>query len=389
MIDCTGGAPPLAARSDGDADDLPDMTISDLDTPALLIDLDRMEANLDRAAEYAHAHGLKLRPHTKTHKSPIIGQMQLDRGAWGLTVAKVGEAEVMASGAVPDLLIAYPVWGDQKWARLTSVARRVPVTVSLDSVEVAEGLQRHALRASVEIAVLVETDLGMRRCGLAPGPQLVGLARKIDSMKSLRLDGLMFYPGHVNPATDRGAKAMDQLGQDLSGILDTFRRDGLPTDTVSGGSTPTLYDSHRILGLTEIRPGTYVFNDRSQVAAGACSWEDCAASILVTVVSTPRADSAIIDGGSKTFTSDSLRPFGGDGYGQVLGHPGIRFPRMSEEHGVLDLSNHRGRGLKIGQRLRVVPNHVCVAVNMHEWVHGIRGETVERSWPVEGRGKLQ
>ena len=365
------------------------MTIWELDTPALLIDMDRLEANLDRTARYASSHGLRLRPHTKTHKSPLVGRMQLDRGACGLTVAKVGEAEVMADDSVPNLLIAYPVWGDAKWARLVDVARRTPVTVALDSTEVAQGLKRHAARAGVGIGILVETDLGMRRCGLAPGKRLLELARAVTRMPPLRLEGLMFYPGHVNLATDEGEKALQRLGSDLTGILDDFRRDGLPTDTVSGGSTPTLYQSHRVPGVTELRPGTYAFNDRTQVAAGACGFEDCAATIMTTVVSTPRPDRAVIDGGSKTFTSDSMRPVGQDGFGQVVGMPGIRFARMSEEHGVLDLRGHEGPPLRIGDRLRVVPNHVCVAVNMHETAHGIRGDSVERSWAVEGRGKLQ
>ena len=365
------------------------MTIWDLDTPALLVDLDRMEANLDRAARYARSHGLRLRPHTKTHKSPLVGQMQLERGACGLTVAKVGEAEVMAGDAVPGLLVAYPVWGDSKWSRLVDVCRRVPVSVALDSAGVAQGLQRHANRAGVRIGILVEADLGMRRCGLPPGRRLLGLARAVAEMPPLRLEGLMFYPGHINPAAEGGAEALKRLASDLEGILDDFRRDGLPTGTVSGGSTPTLFHSHRVPGMTEIRPGTYVFNDRSQVAAGACGWEDCAASIMTTVVSTPRPDSAIIDGGSKTFTSDSMRPFGDEGFGRVLGMPGIRFHKMSEEHGVLDVHGHEGPPLRIGQRLRIVPNHVCVAVNMHEAAHGFRGETVERSWAVEGRGRLQ
>ena len=379
MIDCSND--PLGSLSN--------MTIWDLDTPALLIDMDRLEANLDRAARYATSHGLRLRPHTKTHKSPLIGQMQLARGATGLTVAKVGEAEVMAGNAIPDLLVAYPVWGDLKWARLVELSRRVPISVALDSVAVAEGLQQHARRAGATIGILVEADLGMRRCGLPPGRDLLELARAVARMPPLRLEGLMFYPGHINLAAEGGEQALNRLASDLASIVDDFRRDGLPAGTVSGGSTPTLFHSHRVPGLTEIRPGTYAFNDRSQVAAGACEWEDCAATVMTTVVSTPQPDRAVIDGGSKTFTSDSVRPFGEEGFGRVLEMPGIRFLKMSEEHGVLDLRRHEGPPLRIGQRLRLVPNHVCVAVNMHERAHGFRGETVERSWPVEGRGKLQ
>ena len=366
-----------------------EMTVRDLDTPALLIDLDRMEANLDRAASYAKMHGLHLRPHTKTHKSTLIGRMQLERGATGLTVAKVGEAEVMADRRVPNLLLAYPVWGEAKWERLVDVAKTVPVTVALDNLESAMGLQRHARRAGLELRILVEVDLGMRRCGLPPGKELVALARAIANMPPLRLEGVMFYPGHINPAAANGEQALAQLAADLDDVLSSFKADGLPTEVVSGGSTPTLYHSHRIPGLTEIRPGTYAFNDCTQVAMGACNWHDCAASIVTTIVSTPRPDAAIIDGGSKTFTSDPLRPSGKATFGRVLELPGTRFHRMNEEHGILDLSRHDGPPPRIGQQLRIVPNHICVTVNMHETAHGIRGESVELSWAVDGRGKLQ
>ena len=365
------------------------MTIWDLETPALLIDLERLQANLNRTAEYAAAHGLRLRPHTKTHKSPLIGRMQMDRGAVGLTVAKVGEAEVMAADDLPDLLVAYPVWGDAKWQRLTDVARTTSVTVALDSADVAQGLSRHAARAGLTLGILIEADLGMRRCGLPPGDDLRALGQSVTNLPSLQLQGLLFYPGHINLAEPKGAAALEQLSVDLETILADFRAAGLPTEVVSGGSTPTLFHSHRVRGLTEIRPGTYVFNDRMQVAMGACGWDDCAATILTTVVSTPRPAAAVIDGGSKTFTSDPLRPSGGAGFGRVVEAPQARFFKMSEEHGVLDLEAHEGPPLRIGDRLRIIPNHVCVAVNMHETAHGVRGETVELSWRVEGRGKLQ
>ena len=365
------------------------MDISSLDTPALLIDLARTEANLDRAAGYARQHGLRLRPHTKTHKSPFVGQMQLDRGAAGLTVAKVGEAEVMTSKSLPSLLLAYPIWGDAKWSRLVEVAKSTAVTVALDSAEAASGLARHARRAGITLGVLVEADLGMRRCGLLPGPGLVKLARAVDSLAGLRLEGLMFYPGHIGLAADEGERQIATLRSELRAVLDSFRADGLTTEVVSGGSTPTLFQSHRIEGMTEIRPGTYVFNDRMQVAAGACTWQDCAATVLVTVVSTPRPHTAVIDGGSKTFTSDPLRSGRDSGYGRVVGMPLVRFHTMSEEHGVLDLRAHDGPPPGIGRRLRIIPNHVCVTVNMHGTAYGLRGENVERQWPVAGRGKLQ
>ena len=364
------------------------MTIWDLDTPALLVDMDRMEANLDRAAEYAKENRLGLRPHTKTHKSTFVARMQLDRGACGLTVAKVGEAEIMAGTGTPNLLVAYPVWGDAKWKRLVELAKRVPVTVALDNMESASGLARHASRAGVEVGALAEVDLGMGRCGYPPGDRFRRFVRELSKVPSLRFEGLMFYPGNVDPVAPDGDDQLDRLGSELHDVLDGMEADGIPAQVVSGGSTPTLYSSEFIKGMTEIRPGTYVFNDRTQVAMGAGTWDDCAATILTTVVSTPRPHAAVIDGGSKTFTSDPVRPIG-KGCGRIQGRPEIKFKRMSEEHGVLDLRKHTGPSVRVGDRLRIIPNHVCVAVNMHEQVFGIRGERVETTWAVEARGKLQ
>ncbi len=365
------------------------MTIHDLDTPALLIDLDRTAANLDRAASYAAEHGLNLRPHTKTHKSPRVASMQLDRGADGLTVAKVGEAEIMARCGERGLLVAYPVWGERKWKRLAEIAMRIPVTVALDSLDCAQGLHRHASSAGARIGVLVEADLGMRRCGAPSDGAAAKLAQSISRLPALRLEGVLFYPGHVIPALPRGRSDLDELARQVERLLARFRRDGLPTGVVSGGSTPSLYHSHQLPGLTEIRPGTYVFNDCTQVAMGSCGWDDCAATVQVTVVSRPAADRAVIDGGSKTFTSEPLRPSGGTTYGRVLDLPGAEFRRMNEEHGMIDLRGCEGPRPRIGDRLRIVPNHVCVTVNMHELAHGVRGEAVEEWWPVEARGKIR
>ena len=363
-------------------------TIRDLETPALLVDLDRLEANLARTADYCAEHGLRLRPHAKTHKTPDIGRMQLDRGAAGLTVAKVGEAEVMAASGTPDMLVAYPVLGESKWRRLLEVAQRTALTVALDNAPAARGLSRHAAAGGVAIGILVEADVGMGRCGLAPGGGLVDLAREIAGMPGLRLDGLMFYPGHVNLAAPGGEAAFEKIGRDLERIYDDFRRAGLPLNTVSGGSTPTLFHSHRLPGLTEIRPGTYVFNDCMQVAMGACEWAQCAASVMTTVVSTPREGAAIVDGGSKTFSSDPARPAGSGLYGRVTDDPAAGFYKMSEEHGFLDVREAETK-IRIGDRLRIIPNHICTAVNMHERIYGVRGEAVEKVWKVEGRGKLQ
>jgi D-serine deaminase-like pyridoxal phosphate-dependent protein len=364
------------------------MRVPDIDTPALLVDLDVMERNLRRVADYTQRHGLRLRPHTKTHKSPRIGRRQLELGAAGLTVAKVGEAEVMLAAAPPDMLVAYPVIGRSKLERLMSVARRARVTVSLDSLFAAEQLSEAAQAAGVNVGVLAETDVGLGRVGVSPGTELLGLARGIERLAGLAFEGIAFYPGHIKDNGEQGRKALAALGNLIQSMLADFRREGIEARIVSGGSTPSLYHSHELPGLNEIRPGTYVYNDWNTVTSGACTPDDCAAVLLVTVVSTARPGQIIVDGGSKTFSSDRLTGSAESTFGHVVEAPQAVFHKMNEEHGYVDVGRC-GRKFEIGERLRIVPNHICVAVNLHERVYGIRNGEVEEVWEVAGRGKLQ
>jgi D-serine deaminase-like pyridoxal phosphate-dependent protein len=364
------------------------MHVSEIDTPALVVDLDIMERNLRRVAEYTSTHGLRLRPHTKTHKSPRIGRRQLDSGAAGLTVAKVSEAEVMLGAKPDDLLVAFPVIGRTKLERLMEVARKTRVTVALDSAVAARQLSEAARTAQVEVGVLAETDVGLGRVGVSPGEQLVALAQCIEKLPGLTLEGITFYPGQVKDLEAQGRAALAQVGELLAGILADFRSAGIAVKIVSGGSTPTLFHSHELAGLTEIRPGTYVYNDVNTVKSGGCAMEDCAASVLATVVSTAKAGQMIVDGGSKTFSSD--RPVSGAEvtFGHVVEAPGARFHKMNEEHGYVDIARAE-RQFAIGDRVHIIPNHICVAVNLHERMYGVRGDRVEEVWSVEGRGKLQ
>jgi D-serine deaminase-like pyridoxal phosphate-dependent protein len=364
------------------------MYVRELDTPALLIDLDVMERNLRRAADYARAHDLRLRPHTKTHKIPALARRPLEAGAAGITVAKVGEAEVMLAAEPPELLVAYPVIGRAKLERLVEVARRTRVTVALDSLQAARQLSDAARQGRVRFGVLAEMDAGLGRMGVAPGEELVQLVRGLVRLPYLTYEGIAFYPGHIKSLDNDGLRQIEALDELLQAALERLDREDLTPEIVSGGSTPTLYHSHRIRGLNEIRPGTYLFNDRNTWLAGACKLEDCAASILVTVVSTARPGQVIVDGGSKTFSSDRLTPVAEVSYGYVLEAPGAVFTRMNEEHGFVDV-RRAGLDLAVGDRLRILPNHICTAMNLHERVYGVRGERVETVWEVAGRGKLQ
>jgi D-serine deaminase-like pyridoxal phosphate-dependent protein len=359
--------------------------VEDLETPAIVIDLDIMERNLEAAASYARQHSLRLRPHTKTHKIPALGKRQLDLGAAGLTVAKVGEAEVMTRSGTPDLLVAFPVIGASKVARLLAVARERNVTVSLDSIEAANGLSEGAVAAGMEIGVLAEFDAGLHRVGIRP-ELLFELVEAIDRLPGLRLEGIAFYPGHIKKLDETASQEIAEAGRLLDQVLNRLR-ERFPIGIVSGGSTPALWRSHEFPGLNEIRPGTYIFNDLNTVLSGACTFEDCAARIHTTIISTAVPGQIVLDGGSKTFSSD--RPSAADEviYGQLDGYPDAKLFRLNEEHGWVRIPDNSQ--FRVGQRITVLPVHICVAVNLQDQVYGVRGGRVEEVWRVEARGKVQ
>lgn len=358
--------------------------IAELETPALVVDLERMGANLDRAAAYAHAHGISLRPHIKTHKSPLLASEQLARGAKGLTCATPHESEVM-SEVSDDLLVMYPPVGASRAHRLAELARRVKLTVALDSAIAVDDISRAALAAGSHVRVLVEMDAGMHRVGVASPADAVALARRVAAAPRLELGGIAFYPGHVRgPVAEHGAQ-LASLGTLIAETRSAFALAGLDLGVVSAGSTPTLWHSHQIPGVTEIRPGTYIFNDRTTSEIGACAPDDCALTVLATVVSTAVAGQAVIDAGAKALGREPMRG-GGEGFGALMDDPAVVVKSMSEEHGILDLSRSDWRP-RVGDRVRVVPNHVCIVVHLADVVYGIRDDAVSTSWPVAARGR--
>jgi D-serine deaminase-like pyridoxal phosphate-dependent protein len=331
------------------------MLISELETPAVIVDLDVMERNLSRMADYCRQHRLLLRPHTKSHKIPALAKLQLSSGAIGITVAKLGEAEVMLNAGITDILIAYPIVGDEKTTYLAKLAQQASISVALDSEEAARGISSAATRQGTRIGVLIEMDVGFGRCGLGNENDLLALAQTITTLPGLEFRGLMFFPGHFGVGPEQRSALRIQVNDFLNRSLETFARADLPLSIVSGGSTPTAYESSLFHGVNEVRPGMYIFNDRNTVGIDAASLEDCALSVIVTVVSTAVGGRAIVDGGSKTFSYDRYQAGDGRGYGLVKEDPVVEVERFSEEHGHLNVerSEHHSKSrLHDGQHAR-------------------------------------
>jgi D-serine deaminase-like pyridoxal phosphate-dependent protein len=358
-----------------------------LETPSLVVDLDRMEGNLDRVAQYAKKHGLSLRPHIKTHKSPLLAREQLERGAVGLTCATPFEAEVM-SAVCGDLLVMYPPVGPRRADRFARLAREVRLTVALDSETAARELSRAAQEAGGTVRVLVELDAGMHRVGVPALDDAVRLARLIDSLPKLAFEGIAFYPGHVRGPVKQQEQQLDELTRFVTRARQTFDSQGLALRVISAGSTPTLFETHRISGVTEFRPGTYIFNDRTTAEIGACEWDDCALTVLATVVSTAVAGQAVIDAGSKALGREPMRGGAAEGFGCVVDRRDVVVESMSEEHGILDLTASDWQP-RVGDQVRIIPNHVCIVVHLADVVYGVRNGAVASSWPVAARGRGQ
>ena len=351
------------------------MMFETLDTPCVLIDLARVEANLKRAQAYADARGLKLRPHIKTHKLTRFARRQVELGAVGITCQKLGEAEVMADAGIEDIFLPYNILGTSKLARLRALSERVRMSVTADSETTVRGLAATFRDAPRPLPVLVECDTGMGRCGVQSPGEALALARIIAAAPGLTFHGLMTYPA---------AGKVEANASWLAAAVDLLTRENLPPAVVSNGGTPDLWRAADVAVATEHRPGTYIYLDRSQVARGVGSLEDCALTVLATVVSRPTADRAVIDAGSKTLTSDTL---GMDGFGLALEYPDAIIRSLSEEHGVLDLSASAKKP-GIGERIRIVPNHACVVSNLFDKVALFGERAAIEMVPVSARGRV-
>lgn len=349
----------------------------DYGTPALVIDMDCVERNIARAQAICDAAGIANRPHIKTHKSPVLAKMQIAAGAKGITCQKLGEAEIMADAGIDDILISYNLIGDEKMARLGALQAKANVKVAADNPTVIDGLTQAAAISGSPLSVVVECDTGRKRAGVETPTEAIALARQIDGLKGLRFAGFMLYP------TETGwPDAQKFFDEALAGI----RAHGLDAEIVSTGGTPNLKNLGKLRGATEHRPGTYIYNDRMQVGYGAATWDDCALNVYSTVVSRAGPDRGILDAGSKTLTADT----GGglDGHGLILEHPEAKIARFAEEHGFLDLARSNTRPA-VGDVVRIVPNHVCVVVNMFDEAVIVRGDEIVGTLPIAARGRLR
>ncbi|MFN3689088.1 alanine racemase [Salinarimonas sp.] len=356
-------------------EDLVSAVAREFGTPAVVVDLDVVERNVARIQKMCDEVGVANRPHVKTHKSPVLARLQVEAGARGITCQKLGEAEVMAEAGLDDILISYNILGEHKLGRLGRLLAGTRVTVAADNPVVVEGLPRAAEIAGRALPVVVEVDTGRKRAGVATVAEALALARDIAARPGLAFAGFMLYPPE-----DAIAETQVFLDAAMRGV----REAGLEPAIVSSGGTPNLANLGRISGATEHRPGTYVFNDRMMLACGMARLEDCALTVYATVVSRAEPERGILDAGSKTLTADT----GGlDGYGLVLEHPRARIHKFSEEHGFLDLSACNDRPL-VGEVVRVVPNHVCVVVNMVDRLVAVRGGRIVGEIDVAARGRL-
>lgn len=363
--------------------------VNDLDslsTPSVLIDETVLDRNIAAMADYCRSHHLALRPHTKTHKSLEIAHRQLAAGAVGLTVAKPAEAHVMVlTGA--SLLIAYPPITCHSLAAIDELRKSIGVTVALDSLDAVERLRSIATSEVPPVGVLVDIDLGLKRTGVGSPEESRTIAERVASIKGLRLDGLFCYPGHITEPPEKQADAIRLAGEIIRGHMDCWTAGDLPVAMVSGGSTPTAYNSHLMAGITEIRPGTYVFNDANTVRGGHCRLADCAARIVTTVVSSAVPGQVIVDAGSKSLARDPCFSQPESGYGIVLEYPEANVTKLNEEHGIIDVSRCHRRP-RIGERVSIIPNHICPAVNLTDafWLRAADGTL--RQLPVDARGKV-
>ena len=370
--------------------DMNRLSINEIETPALLIDLDQVEKNLQLMQQKADRHGVTLRPHIKTHKISELALKQVKLGACGITTSKVSEAEVMARAGIGDIFIANQVVAFQKLKRLVALSRKITLAVGLDSLEGARRLSETFSTAGAAVAYLIEINSGLNRCGVAPGRETVEFVKAIAALPGLQFQGIFTHAGQVYGKSSLAeVKQVSQLeSRTISELANDLQDLGFPVQTISVGSTPTMKVWEGWSSVNEIRPGNYIFNDAIQIALQVAQPEDCALTVLATVISRPAADRAVIDAGSKALALDK----GGHGvetakgHGMVVGRK-LVIDRLSEEHGIMAVDP--AEPLAVGECIRIIPNHACPVVNLFDSAYGIRDGGVEAEFKIAARGMVQ
>ena len=357
---------------------------TELDTPALLIDLDKMEANIRKMADYFTSVNADLRPHLKTHKTPIIAHKQIAAGAIGVTCAKLGEAEAVVHAGIRDVLIANQIVGTQKIARLINLAKRSEIMVAVDNAQNVQAISEAALAKGVTIRILVEVNIGMKRCGVEPGKATLELAHQVCKSPNLKFEGLMGYEGHTvaNPnRTEREVSTRESM-QHLIETKHFLEKHGIEVSIMSGGGTGTFDITGSIPEMTEVQAGSYVFMDSTyRNVEGVGEKFNCALSVLATVVSRPEQNRIIVDAGLKVLTKEFGIP-------QPIGIQGLEMTGLSEEHGKMQATD-TNIPLIPGEKLEILPTHCCTTVNLHDKYYGLRNDIVESVWEITARGRAQ
>lgn len=357
-----------------------------LDTPALIVDTTLMQCNIDEMAALAKRLHVQFRPHMKTHKTPEIALVQIDAGAMGIMCAKLGEAEIMADGGIEDIAIGNQIVGEIKIRRLLALAQRAKLTVAVDSLVGARTISDAFADTGKVLDAYLEIDTGHHRAGVAPNDARV-MAWEINRMPGLRMTGIMTHEGQANaqPAETIEAYAL-AAGRTMVALAGEMRSAGIPIEQVSVGSTPCAALTPAVPGVTEMRPGTFVFRDVAGFRYGVYGPDRCAARILATVTSRPTSDRAILDSGSKTLALD--RNPGHPGHGFIVGHPTAIIERLNEEHATVKLPPGEP-GFAIGDRVEIIPNHICPCVNLHDRMLLVRDGKVTGELLVAARGRVQ
>lgn len=357
----------------------------ELSTPAVVVDLDIAERNISRMAERLRAKGIAHRPHIKTTKSAYFVNKQLEAGASGITVAKLSEAKTFVDLGIDNILVAYPIVGEDKLQRMEALRKKAHIIVTVDSLEAAEGLSNVGVRSGQPVEVLIEVDGGLHRGGRQPGEDALEFARSISALPGIRLKGIMGYFGTIyrNKDEESFRKAVQYESLVLRETASLLKAAGFCTEIISGGSSPAAMMCEYLDGVTEVRAGNYIFFDASGVSMGLAAESDCALRVIATVVSVPLPGRATIDAGTKTLTSDKAHHR--EGFGIVVGQPDVRITALNEEHGFLEFDLAKVQ-LRVGDRVAIIPNHSCVIPNLCNTITGVRKGKPTELIKIDARG---